>query len=402
MDKPIIEVEHLSKKYFINASRYGDIRTSFSRLLKGTAKDQEVFWALKDINFKVHKGETLGVIGPNGAGKSTLLKILTKITPPSAGRAILRGKVASLLEIGTGFHQELSGRENIFLNGSILGMKRREIREKFDEIVDFSGVEKFIETPVKHYSSGMYVRLAFAVAAHLEPEILLIDEVLAVGDLQFQQKCLGKMQDVASQGRTVLFVSHNLGAIQRICGKAMVLRKGQINYMGSIPEAIQRYSDGIGTEEVLEKKQLTPDLEIRQIYLLDNITNTKVGILHSGQNFKLVVSFHSKCSFDDIKMIFDFCDSAGRFLFVCNNKHFGYDLNFTKGLNVVELNIPKLPLNVGHYHINLRLAAGSKKIAGSTRLLSFKVESGPFFKTNRLPHKQNGLLVEHFWNKQME
>src|SRR5512135_3005375 len=215
--KPIIEVSNLSKKYRYGESQpYYTLRDTLAGIFKIPGQilnkneqlTKDEFWALKDISFKVDEGEVLGIIGPNGSGKSTLLKILSQITPPTTGKAILRGRVGSLLEVGTGFHQELTGRENIFLNGAILGMTRAEIKKKFDEIVDFSGIEKFLDTPVKHYSSGMYIRLAFSVAAHLEPEILIVDEVLAVGDMRFQSKCLGKMGDVSRSGRTVLFVSH--------------------------------------------------------------------------------------------------------------------------------------------------------------------------------------------------
>src|SRR6185312_12685883 len=209
---------------------------------KRLVSTNEEFFALKDINFDVYPGDRLGVIGRNGAGKSTLLKILSRITEPSNGRITIRGRVASLLEVGTGFHPELTGRENIFLNGAILGMGRSEIRKKFDEIVDFAEVEKFLDTPVKRYSSGMYVRLAFAVAAYLESEILVVDEVLAVGDIQFQKKCLGKMEDVSkSEGRTVLFVSHNMGTINQLCNRAILLKSGRISDMGQTSDIVRKY-----------------------------------------------------------------------------------------------------------------------------------------------------------------
>jgi len=213
----------------------------------------EEFWALKDINFEVEQGDRLGIIGRNGAGKSTLLKILSRITEPTSGRVKIKGRVASLLEVGTGFHQELTGRENIFLNGAILGMSRTEIKRKFDEIVDFSGVEKFLDTPVKRYSSGMYVRLAFSVAAHLEPEILLVDEVLAVGDEEFQKKCLGKMKDVSTdEGRTVLFVSHNMGIIAQLCNKAILLNKGMLEISGETNTVVDQYINrGIETAHTI-------------------------------------------------------------------------------------------------------------------------------------------------------
>lgn len=260
MSNPIIEVKNLSKRYRIGTAERGyktfreaivygisaPIRnlTRLHSLTKFKEGDEEdVIWALKDVSFDVNEGEVLGIIGRNGAGKSTLLKILTRITEPTSGSAVMSGRVSSLLEVGTGFHPELTGRENIFLNGAILGMRKREIEQKFDEIVAFSEIDKFIDTPVKRYSSGMYVRLAFAVAAHLEPEILLIDEVLAVGDIGFQKKCLGKMDEVAKGGRTILFVSHNMGAIRNLCSTAIWLDNGQIVKKGPTNEIVGDYEE---------------------------------------------------------------------------------------------------------------------------------------------------------------
>jgi lipopolysaccharide transport system ATP-binding protein len=229
---PIIQVKHLSKRYQIGMDRtyktfcesaVGTIKSPLKRL-KSFSRQEETFWALKDINFEVFPGEVVGIIGRNGAGKTTLLKILSRITHPTEGEVILRGRVGSLLEVGTGFHPELTGRENIYFNGAILGMTKQEIEAKFNEIMEFSGVADFLDTPLKRYSSGMQVRLAFAVAAHLEPEILLVDEVLAVGDAEFQKKCLGKMKEVSDGGRTVLFVSHNMAAIQNLCGRRILLK----------------------------------------------------------------------------------------------------------------------------------------------------------------------------------
>lgn len=259
MNDIVIRTEGLSKKYLIGhhrQERYTALRDVAVKALKHWARtgidvargrqliagDQvEEFWALKDVSFELKRGDVVGIVGRNGAGKSTLLKILSRITEPSAGRVEIRGRVASLLEVGTGFHLELTGRENIYLNGAILGMKHAEIRRKFDEIVAFSEVEKFLDTPVKRYSSGMYVRLAFAVAAHLEPEILVVDEVLAVGDAEFQQKCLGKMKHVAGQGRTVLFVSHNLAAVRTLCNRGLLLDGGKIASDGSVEVVARRY-----------------------------------------------------------------------------------------------------------------------------------------------------------------
>lgn len=247
--KPILEVHGIAKKYRIEhlAGGYLSLR---ERVLKSmTFKRSKVddFWALNDISFSVNPGESLGIIGRNGAGKSTLLKILSRITPPTKGKITTRGRIASLLEVGTGFHPELTGRENIFFNGSLLGMKRKEIESKFDEIVDFSGTEFFLDTQLKHYSSGMQLRLAFSVAAFLEPEILVIDEVLAVGDAEFQKKCLGKMEDVSRSGRTILFVSHNMAAVENLCQRAILLKKGEVEKEGHISEVIAYYQQSFDT-----------------------------------------------------------------------------------------------------------------------------------------------------------
>jgi len=271
MSQPVIKAEGLGKKYIIGHKGTRGYKTFREQMLQHATNlysrtrklvsgqeilegdELEDFWALKDLNFEINKGDRVGIIGKNGAGKSTLLKVLSRITEPTTGKVFIKGRVASLLEVGTGFHPELTGRENIFLNGAIMGMSRAEIKRKFDEIVDFSGVEKFLDTPVKRYSSGMYVRLAFSVAAHLEPEILVVDEVLAVGDAEFQKKCLGKMQDVSnSEGRTVLFVSHNLMALSSLCNKGIYLKNGQVRSQGEIEGTLSQYtregSDSLMTE----------------------------------------------------------------------------------------------------------------------------------------------------------
>jgi lipopolysaccharide transport system ATP-binding protein len=237
-----ISVSNVFKKYIIGKQKESSLRGSLKGFFNRKSLQGNEFMALNNVSFDIKKGDIVGIIGKNGAGKSTLLKILSQITKPTEGRIEINGRIASLLEVGTGFHPELTGRENIYLNGTILGMTRKEVRSKFDEIVEFSGVEKFIDTAVKHYSSGMYVRLAFAVAAHLEPEILIIDEVLAVGDAEFQKKCLGKMQDVANQGRTVLFVSHNMASVRSLCNKGLLLSKGEILFSGTVQETLDLYT----------------------------------------------------------------------------------------------------------------------------------------------------------------
>jgi lipopolysaccharide transport system ATP-binding protein len=289
---PAVDVRGLSKVYRIkhNTRRATSVVEALSRGLRFRRQTTEQFWALKDATFAVAQGEVLGIIGHNGAGKSTMLKIISRITPPTEGHAAVRGRVGTLLEVGTGFHPELSGRENVFLNGAVIGMKRREIMRKYDEIVEFAGVQRFLETPVKRYSSGMYVRLAFAVAAHLEPEILLVDEVLAVGDVEFQRKCLGKMRDVASHGRTVVFVSHNLGAISRLCERALLFEGGRLAADGSPADVIARYMSAAlpdqssGRVEVPEEAPRlgTGEARLRRVRLT-TLDDRPLGAVHLDQ-----------------------------------------------------------------------------------------------------------------------
>ncbi len=267
MSDVVIRVEGLGKQYQLGARQaaYPTLRDQVAGLLLSPFRRPvpvETIWALKDVSFEVKQGEVVGIIGRNGAGKSTLLKILSRITEPTEGQVALRGRVGSLLEVGTGFHPELTGRENVFLNGAVLGMQRREIQRKFDEIVAFADVEKFVDTPVKHYSSGMYMRLAFAVAAHLEPEILIVDEVLAVGDAEFQKKCLGKMSAVAKEGRTVLFVSHNMNAIEQLCGESLLLERGRVVAINSdVRAVINEYLFGRGAESLAASEWINSESE---------------------------------------------------------------------------------------------------------------------------------------------
>jgi lipopolysaccharide transport system ATP-binding protein len=273
MPKAVV-VENLSKRFLLGETFAGTLRERLARALTRSAAHptQEEFWALRDVGFEVEQGEAIGIIGGNGAGKSTLLKILSRITPPTKGRAMVRGRLSSLLEVGTGFHPELTGRENVYLNGAILGMRKQEIARKFDEIVDFSGVSKFIDTPVKRYSSGMYVRLAFAVAAHLEPDVLIIDEVLAVGDAEFQTKCLGKMQQASRSGRTVVFVSHNMGSISELCTSAVLLKNATVHTIGSVDDCIQQYLQTQSRPDlaVAVLPQEDPRFWLQRVRLLDN------------------------------------------------------------------------------------------------------------------------------------
>jgi lipopolysaccharide transport system ATP-binding protein len=299
------------------------LRAPFRRLSDGNVQDQprrrESFWALRDISLAVEPGEVVGLIGANGAGKSTLLKILSRITPPTEGRIVLRGRVATMLEVGTGFHPELTGRENVYLNGTILGMRRREIEARFDEIVAFSGIERFIDTPVKRYSSGMYVRLAFAVAAHLEPEILLVDEVLAVGDADFQRRCLGKMRDVVQdEGRTIVFVSHNLSAIQRLCGRSYWLDSGRVAAEGPSQQVVAAYLQRAGSRQHGGEAEVgddaarigTGDARLRRVAML-NAAGEPIDQLLLGQAFSLRLTFDVLKPVDDAVVEIGICTADG-------------------------------------------------------------------------------------------
>ena len=268
MEKPILDIQQISKEFVISktAQPYLSLRDSLSGIFRPSGK-KEIFTALDGVDFRIKEGETVGIIGKNGAGKSTLLKILSRITPPSSGKIISRGRIASLLEVGTGFHPELTGRENVFMNGSILGMQKKEIVRNFDAIVEFAGVEKFIDTPLKHYSSGMQLRLAFAVAAYLENEILIVDEVLAVGDSEFQKKCMGKMSEVSRSGRTILFVSHNMAAVRQLCKRGIVLSKGKIVFDGEIQAAIDFYNSH-GDEAELGSSFTAEEDETKKMQLI--------------------------------------------------------------------------------------------------------------------------------------
>ena len=315
--KPVLEIQNISKKFRIHHENqpYLSLRDSLVSVFKKSKSSSEDFYALNDVSFNVSAGESIGIIGKNGAGKSTLLKILSKITPPSSGKIISRGRIASLLEVGTGFHAELSGRENIFLNGSILGMKRSEIQKNFDAIIDFAGVEKFLDTPLKHYSSGMQLRLAFAVAAFLENEILIIDEVLAVGDAEFQKKCMGKMEDVSkNEGRTVLFVSHNMKAVQQLCKRIVWIHGGKVVADGLSRDISDNYlkTTSVNTSYG-EIKALIDNLPSDSDFKLENICikqNQQEGIqLLNGESFQIEIHYKVLKQCLGLRVYFDLCDN---------------------------------------------------------------------------------------------
>lgn len=322
--KPIIKVENLSKRYELGGEQkpYSTLRESLSemagkslKVFKRGREEKSSFWALQNVNFEVLPGEVVGIVGRNGAGKSTLLKILSRITEPTAGRIELYGRVGSLLEVGTGFHPELTGRENIFLNGAILGMRREEIARKFDEIVDFAEVEQFLDTPVKRYSSGMYTRLAFAVAANLEPEVLIVDEVLAVGDSEFQKKCLGKMSQVASRGRTVLFVSHNMVAVKNLCSRALYLQKGALLLDDKVETVVNNYLE-TGIESASERDWAADEMagndkiKIKRVAIYSENKSPSDPIL-TNENVVLEVEFYNNLDAANIDVTWDLMDNQG-------------------------------------------------------------------------------------------
>ena len=347
-----IKVSNLSKHYMIGKQKDGSLRGTLSSLFKAGNSSSDEFWALKDLNFEINKGDVIGIIGKNGAGKSTLLKILSQITAPTTGRVEIDGRVASLLEVGTGFHPELTGRENIYLNGTILGMTRKEVKAKFDEIVEFSGINKFIDTPVKHYSSGMYVRLAFAVAAHLEPEILVIDEVLAVGDAEFQKKCLGKMKDVAGEGRTVIFVSHDLAAVKQLCNKGILLNKGCISEMGRMETVLKSYTNDFKDEVYLGNA----DENDPTIFKVQIETSEGGGLQSHGQRFKVSIDINMPTGRDGMALSFQIMNSIGNP--VTYNWIFDHEQNIcrTKGVNKFEFIFDEIRLYEGSYFIRVHLS----------------------------------------------
>ncbi len=359
--KPILEIQGVSKKFTLNhqGTPYLNFRDNFTHLFRRNSREE--FWALKDVSFQINRGESFGIIGRNGAGKSTLLKILSRITPPTQGRVISRGRIASLLEVGTGFHQELTGRENIFMNGSILGMKRSEIKLKFDEIVEFSGTEKFLDTQLKHFSSGMQLRLAFAVAAHLEPEILIIDEVLAVGDSVFQKKCMTKMSEVSSEGRTIIFVSHNMQAIRALCGKAMVIHSGKVIAQGQTDAVVTKY---------LEED----DVETRNTYDLSAIKRTKWkhGLILQTLRFnkrlyrpgeKLVITLTLKSdgqTYKDLLFGVNLYDSAGNCLVHLSNIFLNcVDITHDESA-VYQFTLDSINFKPGRYTVSLFVRANEE------------------------------------------
>ncbi len=366
MSEIAIRVEDLGKRYRIGGPKeaYGTLRDSLVSLAKvplravqrGRANGHREFWALRDVSFEVKRGEVLGVIGRNGAGKSTLLKILSRITEPTTGYAEIRGRVGSLLEVGTGFHPELTGRENIYLNGAILGMKKAEIDRAFDEIVEFAEIEKFLDTPVKRYSSGMYMRLAFSIAAHLEPEILIVDEVLAVGDATFQKKCLGKMGDVAKQGRTVLFVSHNMAAVQRLCTKCMLLADGSVQVQGDVHHVVHDYVDGTrstirSSYQLIESSQLGGKAFLEHAAVVNSKGKVTDSVLF-GEPFAVRMIWQNLCDIPGLSYAIRIFDMHDRLITAVNSIDTSLSIA-SRGKYVVECRVNHNMFPPGDYRISI-------------------------------------------------
>lgn len=419
MSDVVIRVENLSKKYIIGHQKQ-EHHTSFRDVISNGAKSlwqgltcdrkpnlcdrSEEFWALKDVSFEIKQGDRVGIIGRNGAGKSTLLKILSRITEPTSGKISIKGRVASLLEVGTGFHPELTGRENIYLNGAILGMGKAEIKKKFDEIVAFAEVEKFLDTPVKRYSSGMYVRLAFAVAAHLEPEILIVDEVLAVGDAQFQKKCLGKMEDVGKDGRTVLFVSHNMSMIEKLCSTAIYLQYGHIRMNGISNQVIEKYlSDGlISTHDVSlkERKDRQGSGKVKIVnFWVDNLSEEKQDILKSGKDYVFVMEFERTNPYrnlDNVIGSIGITDNRGEMILLVRSNFTNENFSIAQNKGRIECKIKNFNLATGVYITKLFLSHREVEVLDYIdNAVEIIVEGGDFFGTGSIGLPSHCKVLTH-------
>lgn len=416
--KPIIRVEGISKKYRLGARRAGPTtlreaiagaaRSPLAALRRAGTDGGATLWALRDVSFEVRPGEAVGVIGRNGAGKSTLLKILSRITEPTAGRAELYGRASSLLEVGTGFHPELSGRENIFLNGAILGMKRADINRHFDDIVAFAEVERFIDTPVKHYSSGMHMRLAFAVAAHLEPEILIVDEVLAVGDAQFQKKCLGKMGSVAKDGRTVLFVSHNMAAVSNLCQSGLVLEQGRVVYAGTQTGAVARYLTSFRTlgNSLRDRTDRAGSGEVRVVAVdVRDSAGSALDVAASGQDVEIRLHYEASPGFDSSKVIAGLCVKT-QFdvpVFLQHNRLTRDEWGPLPPRGSFVCRIPRLPLPPAAYRITYSLMLGGEYLDAMDDAYELTVTGGDFFGSGEVPPATHGCcLVDANWRLEPE
>ncbi len=419
MSDKAISVENLGKCYQIGELEdYYTLRDSLTNILKfpfrliksngnkSKISKTEYIWALKDINFEINQGEIIGIIGRNGAGKSTLLKILSRITTPTEGKVKIKGRVGSLLEVGTGFHPELTGRENIYLNGSILGMSKKEIQRKFDQIVDFAEIEKFLDTPVKRYSSGMYVRLAFAVAAHMEPEILVVDEVLAVGDIAFQKKCLGKMNNVASEGRTIVFVSHQMNAIKNLCERSILLDSGKIITDDETYNTINVYINSIERDSI-DNLSLRKDrkgdgrVKIQSVQIL-NKDYDKIPCFKSGEYGIISINIVNTYPGEKIKnfvLALGINDNYGQRITLLSNELTNESFTFdSEEKNKVNIHIEKIPFMPGRYSYTIFAKVNEDLSDWIENAGLFDVEEGDYYTTGKLiPKNQGNFLVNHYF-----
>ena len=414
----VIRAENISKHYRLGAINHGtlyrDLQSWWARVRKlpdpniaiggwgyvPSRVQGDLFRALEDVTFDVQRGEILGVIGGNGAGKSTLLKVLSRITAPTAGAIFIKGKLASLLEVGTGFHPELSGRENIFLNGAILGMSKQEVTNKFEEIVEFAEISQFVDTPVKRYSSGMYVRLAFSVAAHLESDILLVDEVLAVGDMSFQKKCLGKMEDVSSSGRTILFVSHNMASIEHLCSRALVLRDGKVDFHGDVSEGVRHYHSCFDQTEGLDLDGVARAgdgrARISDVWFSDEQGN-RISVLKSGQNVQLRIRVNpvvGNCR--NLSLAAGITTLHGDGVLHMSTETAGLMIQDLPEPSVFICCLPRLTLRGGIYSMNIFLAANGVVADWLQNVFRFQVEDADFYGTGKLPPEGYSFLLADF------
>ena len=403
-NQPALSIRGVSKKYTIRHDRTAPttlgeavVRRIRNPFWKPECED---FWALRDVSFDVPRGEVLGLIGRNGAGKSTLLKILSRITEMTEGEVVLNGRVGSLLEVGTGFNQELTGRENIFLNGAILGMTRAEIRQQFDAIVAFSGVERFLDTPVKRYSSGMYVRLAFAVAAHLRTEILIVDEVLAVGDQEFQRQCLGKMRDVATDGRTVLLVSHNMMAVSSLCTRAAMLERGRLVCVGTVDAAVARYASNEGASlegDLRSRGDRSGSGEIRALSIaIRDARGARANLVATGEPFEIVVEYQAKTEQLDVVISIDIELLDGTRLATLYSKFRNETFTVLPGLGTFSCRVAGLPLRPDTYSLNVFIGANHAIHDSVGRVMPLEVAASDVYGTGHLPDRSQGPLVNDF------
>jgi len=411
----VIKVENLSKAYQLGDIGTGTISRDLERfwakmrgkedpfLKIGEVNDRavkgesDVVWSLKDINFEIQQGDAVGIIGRNGAGKSTLLKILSRVTAPTTGSAKLKGRIASLLEVGTGFHPELSGRENIYLNGAILGMRKAEIKRKFDEIVDFSGVERYVDTPVKRYSSGMYVRLAFAVSAHLESEIMIVDEVLAVGDAEFQKKCLGKMGDVSKgEGRTVLFVSHNLTAIASLCKKGLYLKNGELAFNGNVSDVLKAYSDD---RNILQTKNVEIISQGKKAWLSNfRIVDDKGDEhIHMNGTKTVHIEVESTMNIENVFIGIGINDANDGRILTLFSKFYNKKFSLTPGKNHIKCDVAHFSLKPGTYKTEVFIGNDHETIDYYDNNLQFEIFVSPIDNYSLPDSTQGSVFVKQHW-----